>query len=162
MSRSSSRSSKKGFEVESIKVFLTKDGLGWKNLDGIILKCVNLDDSKTIIKEMNLGLCGGHYAPRTTTTKIMWTGFYWCTLFKDVHHFVRSCQESEFFSRKPRLPTLPLKLILVEDPFQQWGMDFIGPFDQNSSNGFKYILTCTDYLLVGLNPSLQKGLPSKS
>ena len=24
-------------------------------------------------------------------------------------------------------------------------MDFIGPFDQNSSNGYKYILTCTDY-----------------
>ena len=24
-------------------------------------------------------------------------------------------------------------------------MDFIGPCDQNLSNGFKYILTCTDY-----------------
>ena len=24
-------------------------------------------------------------------------------------------------------------------------MDFVWPFDQNSSNGFKYILTCTDY-----------------
>ena len=24
-------------------------------------------------------------------------------------------------------------------------MDFIGPFDRNSSNGYKYILTCTDY-----------------
>ena len=24
-------------------------------------------------------------------------------------------------------------------------MDFVGPFDQNSTNGFKYILTCTDY-----------------
>ena len=34
-------------------------------------------------------------------------------------------------------------------------MDFVGPFDQNSSNGFKYILTCTDYFTrwVGVVPT---------
>ena len=62
-----------------------------------------------------------------------------------MHLFVRSCEECQFFSGKPRLRALLLNPMVVETPFQQWGMDFIGPFDQNSSNGYKYILTCTYY-----------------
>ena len=53
------------------KYTLTQDGLGWRNPDGIILKCVNEEESKTIIKEIQAGMCSGHYAPKTTTVKIM-------------------------------------------------------------------------------------------
>jgi transposase InsO family protein len=34
---------------------------------------------------------------------------------------------------------------VVEAPFQQWGLDFIGEFKDNSSNGYRWILTATDY-----------------
>jgi mannose-6-phosphate isomerase class I len=33
----------------------------------------------------------------------------------------------------------------VEAPFQQWGLDFIGEFKENSSNGYRWVLTATDY-----------------
>jgi hypothetical protein len=33
----------------------------------------------------------------------------------------------------------------VEVPFQQWGLDFIGEFKDNSRNGHKWILTATNY-----------------
>ena len=46
---------------------------------------------------------GGHYAPKTTAAKIMRAGYYWPTVYKDVHYYVRSCQECQFFSGKPRL-----------------------------------------------------------
>ena len=36
-------------------------------------------------------------------------------------------------------------LTLVLAPFQQWGLDFIGKFKDNSSNGYCWILTATDY-----------------
>ena len=85
------------------KYVLTQDGLGWRNPDGIILKCVSVEESQTIIKEMHAGVCGEHYAPRTTVAKIMRAGYYWPTLFKDVHSFVRTCQECQFFSGRPRL-----------------------------------------------------------
>jgi hypothetical protein len=35
--------------------------------------------------------------------------------------------------------------VVVEAPFQQWGLDFIGEFEDNSSNGYRWILTTTDY-----------------
>jgi transposase InsO family protein len=33
----------------------------------------------------------------------------------------------------------------VEAPFQQWGLDFIWEFKENSSNDFRWIITTTDY-----------------
>ena len=42
----------------------------------MILKCVNVEESKTMIKEMHAGVCGGHYAIRTTAAKIMRVGYY--------------------------------------------------------------------------------------
>jgi hypothetical protein len=34
---------------------------------------------------------------------------------------------------------------VVEAPFQQWGLDFIGKFKDNSSNGYSWVITATDY-----------------
>jgi hypothetical protein len=46
---------------------------------------------------------------------------------------------------KQRLPTLPLKPVVVEAPFQKWGLDFIGEFKEIYSNGYRSILTSTYY-----------------
>ena len=40
---------------------------------------------------------------------------------------------------------LPLNPITVEAHFQQWGLDFIGEINPNSSGQHKWILTTTDY-----------------
>ena len=40
---------------------------------------------------------------------------------------------------------LPFNPISVEAPFQQWGLDFIGEINPNSSGQHKWILTTTDY-----------------
>jgi hypothetical protein len=44
-----------------MKYCLTQDGLGWKNPDGIILRCVNKDEADKLIKELHSGYCGGHF-----------------------------------------------------------------------------------------------------
>jgi transposase InsO family protein len=40
---------------------------------------------------------------------------------------------------------LPLKLISVEAPFQQWGLDFIREIQSPSSGQHRWILTATNY-----------------
>ena len=40
---------------------------------------------------------------------------------------------------------LPLNPISVEAPFQQWGLEFIGEINPNSSGQHRWILTATDY-----------------
>jgi transposase InsO family protein len=43
------------------------------------------------------------------------------------------------------LLSLPLKHIIANGPFQQWGLDFIGEIHPPSSGKHKWILTATDY-----------------
>jgi transposase InsO family protein len=106
---------------------------------------VNKEEAKKILEELHSGYCGGHFAARTTAHKILRAGYYWPTLFSDTHQHVRSCQPCQYFSGKPKLPAQPLKPVVVEAPFQQWGLDFVGEFKDNSSNGYRWILTATDY-----------------
>ena len=35
--------------------------------------------------------------------------------------------------------------MVIEEPFQQWGLDFIGVKNHHSSAGHTYVLTITDY-----------------
>ena len=39
---------------------------------------------------------------------------------------------------------MPLKLVEVQTPFQQWGLDFIGEISTKSSTGYSCILVATD------------------
>lgn len=120
-------------------------GLGWKNLDGVILNCVEPPKAEELMKEFHEGLCGGHHVASTTTHKTMRSGYYWPSIFKDVYKYIRSCQPCQLFTGKQKLAALPLQPVIIEAPFQQWGLDFIGKFRENSSNGHKWILTATDY-----------------
>jgi hypothetical protein len=41
--------------------------------------------------------------------------------------------------------TFPLQPVTVDAPFQQWGIEIIGPINPSSSQQHKYILTSMDY-----------------
>jgi hypothetical protein len=56
----------------------------------------------------------------------MRASYYWPTLFRDTHSFVRACEACQRFEGKQKLLALPLDPVIVEAPFQQWGLDFIG------------------------------------
>jgi len=49
------------------------------------------------------------------------------------------------FSKKQRLATLPLVLVLVQAPFLQWGLDFIGEIHPALRSQHKWILSAIDY-----------------
>eukprot|EP00253_Pinus_taeda_P002379 PITA_02379 len=136
---------KRALRLKATKYCLMKDGLGWRNPEGIVLRCVDDVESKKLIYEFHSGFCGGHYAARTTAHKILRTGYYWPSIFSDVHRFVRNCQACQLFTGKQKLAALPLQPVIVEAPFQHWDLDFIGKFHENSSNGYSWILTATDY-----------------
>jgi len=109
---------RRALRLKATKYCLMKDGLGWRNPEGIVLRCIDEIESKKLIYEFHLGFCGGHYAARTTTHKILRDGYYWPSNFFDVHKFVRSCQACQLFTGKQKLVALPLQPVVVEAPFQ--------------------------------------------
>ena len=80
-----------------------------------------------------------------TANKILRAGFYWPSLFSDKYKETRTCHQCHIFDGKRKVIPLPLNPIAVEDPFQQWGLDFIGEINPNSSRQHKWILTATYY-----------------
>ena len=63
----------------------------------------------------------------------------------DVCTFVRACDQCQIFIGKQQLKSFPLRPIVVNGPFQQWGLDFIGEINPSSSGQHKWILVATDY-----------------
>ena len=95
--------------------------------------------------EFHAGFCGGHFAARKTAHKIRRAGYYWPNVFSYVHKSIRVCLQCQLFTGKQQMKAFPLNPIVVQAPFQQWGLDFIGKFKYNSSSGYSWILTATDY-----------------
>ena len=81
---------RRSLRVQATKYCLTQDGLGWKNPDGLILRCVDEEESKKLLEEFHSGFCGGNFAAKTMAHKILREGYYWPTLFTDVHKSVRN------------------------------------------------------------------------
>ena len=75
----------------------------------------------------------------TELHKVLQSGFYWPTLFKDAHKFVLSCDECQRIGNIIRRQEMPMNYSLVIEPFDVWGFDYMGPFP--SSNGYCYVLS---------------------
>ena len=65
---------------------------------------------------------------RKTADKILQSGFYWPSKFKDAHRFYTEglqCQVAINISKRDEMPMRP---ILEVEIFDLWGIDFMGPF----------------------------------
>ena len=49
------------------------------------------------------------------------------------------------FTGKPQLTAPPLRPMVIEAPFHQWSLDYIGPINSPSRQGHSYILISIDY-----------------
>ena len=54
-------------------------------------------------------------------------------LFKDAYAFARKCQECQRAGDRLKKAALPLQPVIIEVPFQQWGLDIVGPITLASS-----------------------------
>jgi hypothetical protein len=59
----------------------------------ILLKCLDEDESKQVVIDMNKGFYGGHKHWKATTLKVLRAGYYYPTIFVDVFSMVRTCEE---------------------------------------------------------------------
>jgi hypothetical protein len=132
-------------KMKSNQYVLIVDILFKRNYDGIFLRCVDQRKAQELIKEFHEGICGRHFSPTATAHKIIRSGFYWPSIFKDSYATIRKCESCQQFSGKMKNYAMPLQPISVEQPFSQWGLDVVGPINPNSRKGHTYILTATDY-----------------
>jgi hypothetical protein len=104
-------------KLKALKFCILEGNLYWKYPGGTLLNCLLKDEADKVLQEFHAGDYGGHMNWKATANKILRVGFYWPTLFVDVHHKVTSCHQCQLFEGKRKLLPLPLKPISVEAPF---------------------------------------------
>jgi hypothetical protein len=139
------KTQRRALKLRAINFCINDNLLFWKNPIGLLLRCVNQEEAAKVMCELHNSECGGHHYWKTTTHKILRSGYYWPSLFSDVYEFVKTCDKCQRFEGKKQLKSLPLKPIVVTGPFQQWGLDFIGEIHPPSSGQHRWILVATDY-----------------
>jgi hypothetical protein len=135
----------RALKLRAIKFCIYNNLLYWKDPAGLLLRCLDKEESVEVTHQFHSSVCGGHHYWKTTVHKILRAGYYWPFLFSDVCAFVKACDKCQRFTGKQQLKSLPLRPIVVNGPFQQWGLDFIGEINPSSSGQHKWILVATDY-----------------
>lgn len=123
----------------------------WKMCtDQIIRRCVEEREQESIMDHCHTKVCGGHFGPKRTARKILDSGFYWPTIFKDNYEWCKRCAQCQKKCNITRRNEMPMTPIMPVEVFDIWGMDFMGPLP--SSKGNQYILLAVDYVSKWVEP----------
>nr|GFA43701.1 DNA-directed DNA polymerase [Tanacetum cinerariifolium] len=110
----------------------------------VIRRCVHGKEALDILVACHNGPTGGHHDVNLTAKKIFDVGFFWPTIYKDAHEFVKNYDSYQRPGKISQRNEMPQNSIQTCEIFDVWGIDFMGPF--SSSRGNKYILVAVDYL----------------
>ncbi|GER28809.1 transposon Ty3-G gag-pol polyprotein [Striga asiatica] len=112
--------------------------------DEILRRCVPEDEQPDVLAFCHELQCGGHFRGRKTALKVLQSGLFWPTLFKDAYISCKSCDRCQRIGNIGPRNEMPLVNNGQVDIFYVWGIDFMGPFPK--SFGFEYILLAVDYV----------------
>ncbi|XP_016195269.1 uncharacterized protein LOC107636262 [Arachis ipaensis] len=112
--------------------------------DGMIRRCIPENEMRDILWHCHGSPYDGHFGPERTAAKVLQSGFYWPTIFKDAREFVHQCNECQRAGGLTKRNEMPQNIILEVELFDLWGIDFMGPFPPSYS--FKYILVAVEYV----------------
>ena len=85
----------------------------------------------------------GHFGLEKTLEKIT-TRFWWPGYTLQATEWVKSCHACQAKNRAQARASAPMQSIPIGQPFEMWGMDFVGPLSL-SSGGNRYLLVVSDY-----------------
>ena len=109
-----------------------------------IIKCVGKEDANYVLREVHEGICGNHIGARSLVAKTLRQGYYWPIMLKDATELVKKCKICQEHAQISRLSSEPLTPITSPWPFQQWGLDILGPLPIGKGQ-CKFIVVGVDY-----------------
>ena len=82
----------RALRMKSAPYQLINDVLFRNNYDGVFLRCLEKDHPDDFLFQFHARTTDGHFSCDTTAHKIIKVGYYWPTLFRDSHSFVKKCE----------------------------------------------------------------------
>jgi len=114
--------------------------------DDILHRCALPHEIDDILQQCHYGLAGGHLGPKAMKRKVQLVGLWWPTLNKDTIDYARMCDVCKQLVKPKKADQMELHLVLVEDPFEKWGLDYVRPIKPVARRTqARYIVVITDY-----------------
>ena len=115
--------------------------------DGLLRRCICEHEIEDALQEAHGGIAGGHFDATATARKVLQAQLWWPTLFKDAARFVKHCDECQRTKLPIRKDKMELTPIIARQPFEKWGIDFMGPITPAAQySQARYIIVATDYM----------------
>ncbi|XP_072090536.1 uncharacterized protein [Arachis hypogaea] len=131
--------------IHDAKYYLWDEPYLYKRFSkGIIHRCVSEEEIRQILWHCHDSNYGGHFEGERTTTKVLQSGFFWPTLFKDSREFIRNYDSCQRVGNLSHNHEMSQQGILKIELFDVWDIDFLGPFPPLYLN--TYILVVVDYV----------------
>jgi hypothetical protein len=97
---------------QALKYVKLDNTLYHRTIDGLLLKCLDSDQSKIATGEVHEGICGTHQS----THKMKWllhrVGFYWLAKFNDCFKYYKGCESCKKFRDMQLAPAAMLHPII--------------------------------------------------
>jgi hypothetical protein len=109
---------------KAIKFVLLDDNLFYKSLDGVLLRCLGLEEAKRMMSEVHDGICGAHQSAYRMKWVIRQAGCFWPTILEDCFEYYKGCQDCQRFGNIQRVPASALNPIVKPWPFRGYRPDW--------------------------------------
>ncbi|KAL2236241.1 UNVERIFIED_CONTAM: Retrovirus-related Pol polyprotein from transposon opus [Sesamum indicum] len=115
-----------------------------RTVEGPLLKCLDDPQARYVLQEVHEGSCGNHSGARSLAQKIARQGYFWPTLMRDCKEFVRRCEKCQKFASQIHTHAVPMTPVSITCPFDQWGIDILGPFPPARAQK-KFVIVAVEY-----------------
>ena len=92
----------KRLRIKDAKYVLIDKVLYKRGFSQPYLRCLALDESNYVLKEVHERACGNHSEVRALVHKVVHTSYYWPTIQADAKAYVKVCDQCQRFSNVPR------------------------------------------------------------
>ena len=130
--------------TRSTKFTIYQESLYKRGFFTPILECIAGKDADYVLREVHEGICGNHIGARALVGKALRQGYYLPIMLRDATELVRKCKICQEHAKISHLPSEPLTLVTSPWPFQQWGLDILGPLPIGVGQ-CKFIIVAVDY-----------------
>ncbi|XP_050919721.1 uncharacterized protein LOC127137293 [Lathyrus oleraceus] len=138
-------SNKKKKFVHDCRFYLWDDPFLYKRgVDGLVRRCVPEEEQRDVLRACHDSNYGGHFSGDRTAAKVLQSGLYWPTLFKDAQDIVKECDRCQRTGNISKRNQMTQNVMLEVELFDVWGIDFVGPFPPLFEKN--YILVAEDYV----------------
>ena len=105
---------------QATKYVLLEGELYYRTIDGVLHRCLDKEEAKVLIGEIQEGVCGSHQSAYKTKWVIRRNGYFWPTMLEENFTYYKGCQGCQKFGNVQRAPASAMNPIIKSWPFRGW------------------------------------------